>query len=163
MIESMADYIVWRGRDRISLKDHNANRQFQKAVDTLGSEWDKRVLSFAVRGPEDSASVIAHVIPIRGNARDIFVGCTGVLILTPVAAPQAPSVELIQSLFDLTPAEARVARNLSAGDTLDEIAATGRVSRNTVRTHVRGLLEKTGCHRQAEVVALLCGVAVPHN
>ncbi len=163
MIESMTDYVVWRGRDRIALTDRNANQQFQKAVDTLDSERDKQVLSFAVRGPEDGASVIAHVIPIRGNARDIFVGCTGVLILTPVAAPQAPSVELIQSLFDLTPAEARVARNLSAGDTLDEIAATGGVSRNTVRTHVRGLLEKTGCHRQAEVVALLCGVAVPHN
>jgi len=30
-----------------------------------------------------------------------------------------------------------------------------------VRTHLRGVLEKTGCRRQAEAVALLGGVVVP--
>jgi len=30
-----------------------------------------------------------------------------------------------------------------------------------VRTHVRGVLQKTGCRRQAEVVALLGGIMVP--
>jgi DNA-binding CsgD family transcriptional regulator len=32
------------------------------------------------------------------------------------------------------------------------------VSLNTVRTYVRGVLEKTGCTRQAEVIALLSGI-----
>jgi DNA-binding CsgD family transcriptional regulator len=41
------------------------------------------------------------------------------------------------------------------------IAAQGGVSRNTVRTQLRGVLEKTGCSRQAEVVALLSGIAIP--
>lgn len=83
--------------------------------------------------------------------------------MTPVTLPQAPPVELVQSLFDLTPAEARVARSLSAGETVDEIASTGGVSLNTIRTQVRGVLEKTGCRRQAEVVALLGGIAVSHG
>jgi len=103
---------------------------------------------------------VAHILPIRRTARDIFTRCAGVLIMTPVTLPQAPPVELVQSLFDLTPAEARVARGLAAGDTLDQIASIGSVSRNTVRTQVRGVLEKTGCRRQAEVVALLSGIAV---
>jgi DNA-binding CsgD family transcriptional regulator len=30
---------------------------------------------------------------------------------------------------------------------------------NTVRTHVRGVSEKTGCNRQAEEIALLNGIA----
>ena len=34
-------------------------------------------------------------------ARDIFVRCFAVLVLTPMTRPQAPSVELVQSLFDL--------------------------------------------------------------
>jgi len=82
-------------------------------------------------------------------------------VLTPVTAPQAPPVELVQSLFDLTPAEARVARGIVTGNTLDEIAAGGSVSRNTVRTQVRGVLEKTGFRRQAEIVALPGGIMLP--
>lgn len=67
----------------------------------------------------------------------------------------------MQSLFDLTPAEARVARSLASGKTVEDIASDGGVSLNTVRTHVRGVLAKTGCDRQAEVVALLTGIARP--
>ena len=81
--------------------------------------------------------------------------------MTPVTAPQAPPIELVQSLFDLTPAEARVARNLASGKSVEAIASDGGVSPNTVRTHVRGVLDKTGCNRQVEVVALLAGIAQP--
>jgi DNA-binding CsgD family transcriptional regulator len=42
---------------------------------------------------------------------------------------------------------------------VDEIALDGGVSLNTVRTHVRGVLAKTGCGRQVDVVALLTGIA----
>jgi DNA-binding CsgD family transcriptional regulator len=73
-----------------------------------------------------------------------------VLTLTPVTPPQAPPVELVQSLFDLTPAEARVARSLASGKAVETIAADGGVSLSTIRTHVRGVLEKTGCNRQID-------------
>ncbi|MDP3074187.1 helix-turn-helix transcriptional regulator [Bradyrhizobium sp.] len=63
------------------------------------------------------------------------------------------------SLFDLTPAEARVARGLAAGKTVDDLAGDNGVSPNTVRVQVRGVLEKTGCRRQTEVVALLGGIS----
>jgi DNA-binding CsgD family transcriptional regulator len=81
--------------------------------------------------------------------------------MTPVTPPQAPPVELVQSLFDLTPAEARVARGLAAGKTLENIASDASVSLNTVRTHLHHVMEKTGCNRQAEVVALLTGIVPP--
>ncbi len=35
------------------------------------------------------------------------------------------------------------------------------VSLNTVRIQLRGVLEKTGCRRQAEAIALLGGIATP--
>jgi len=118
-------------------------------------------LSFAVRAAATDATLVAHVIPIRRSARDIFVRSAGVLLLTPVTLRTAPSVDLVQSLFDLTPAEARVARSLAAGNTVEDIASSAGVSRTTVRTQVRGVLEKTGCRRQAEVVALLSNIATP--
>ncbi|THD59171.1 helix-turn-helix transcriptional regulator [Phenylobacterium sp.] len=160
-IEAMAGPIQWRARDRISLTDAAADALLQQAIATLGLDeagGPPAVRSFAVRGAQTAAAMVAHVIPLRGQARDVFVQCAGVLVLTPVALPQAPPVELVQSLFDLTPAEARVARALSAGDTVDEIAASGGVSPTTIRNQVRGVLQKTGCHRQTEVVALLGGI-----
>jgi DNA-binding NarL/FixJ family response regulator len=66
----------------------------------------------------------------------------------------------VQSLFDLTPTEARVARGLTAGQTVEEIASSGNISVTTVRSHVRALLEKTGCRRQVEAVALFGGISV---
>ena len=83
--------------------------------------------------------------------------------MTPVTPPQAPPVELVQSLFDLTPTEARVARSLAAGKTVENIASDSSVSLSTVRTHIRGVLEKTGCNRQAEVIALLSGIVPPRG
>ena len=119
--------------------------------------------SFPVRDTGAETMMVAHVVPIRLSARDIFVRCAAVLVLTPVTLPRALPVELVQSLFDLTPAEARVARSLSAGETVENIASIGGVSLNTIRTQVRGVLEKTGCRRQAEVVALLSGIVVPQG
>ncbi len=160
LIEELTDHITWRARGCVSLKDRTADNLFQSAIATLHMDQSGQVRSFAVRGTHGDGALVAHIVPIRRTARDIFVRCAGVLIMTPVTLPQAPPVELVESLFDLTPAEARVARGLAAGDTLDQIASIGSVSRNTVRTQVRGVLEKTGCRRQAEVVALLSGIAV---
>ena len=119
--------------------------------------------SFPIRDADASAMMVPHLIPIRLSARDIFLRCATVLAMTPVAPPQAPPVELVQSLFDLTPAVARVARSLAPRKTVENIASDASVSLNTVRTHVRGVLEKTGCNRQAEVIAILTGAIAPHS
>ena len=72
--------------------------------------------------------MVVHLIPVRRSAHDIFTGSYALLVLTPVAAPPAPPIELMRSLFDLTPSEARVARGLAVGETLEEIASAGGVA-----------------------------------
>jgi DNA-binding CsgD family transcriptional regulator len=158
LIEGLTSYVHWRAQDRVSLKDRAADsllRDAVAAIDVAGAS----VRSFPVRDTGAEAMMVAHVVPIRLSARDIFVRCAAVLVLTPVTLPQAPPVELVQSLFDLTPAEARVARSLASGKTVDDIATAGGTSANTIRTHVRGVLEKTGCNRQADIVALLTAIS----
>jgi DNA-binding CsgD family transcriptional regulator len=156
-IEALTRHIHWRARDYVSLKDRAADKLLRGAIATIDSEDGPSVRSFPARGPDET--MVVHVIPFRLSARDIFVRCAGVLALTPVTLPQAPPVELVQSLFDLTPAEARVARSLASGKTVDDIAADRTISPNTIRTQIRGLLEKTGCTRQVDVVALLTGIS----
>jgi DNA-binding CsgD family transcriptional regulator len=158
LIEALTGYVQWRAQDRVSLKDKAADQLLRDAIAAIDVAGGT-VRSFPVRDTGAEAMMVAHVVPIRLSARDIFVRCAAALVLTPVTLPQAPPVELVQSLFDLTPAEARVARSLAAGKTVDDIASDGGISTNTIRTQVRGVLEKTGCNRQADVVALLTAIA----
>jgi DNA-binding CsgD family transcriptional regulator len=155
LIEALNGCVQWLALDRVSLKDRAADQLLRDAIASIDVAGCTTVRSFPVRDTGADTMMVAHVVPIRLSARDIFVRCAAVLVLTPVTLPRAPPVELVQSLFDLTPAEAHVARSLSAGETVETIASLGGVSLNTVRTQLRCVLEKTGCHRQAEVVALL--------
>ncbi|MGH8598603.1 MAG: helix-turn-helix transcriptional regulator, partial [Gammaproteobacteria bacterium] len=159
LIEAMTDYVQWRAQDRVSLKDRAADNLLRDAIAAIDVAGGSSVRSFPVRDADTQAMMVAHVVPIRLSARDIFVRCAAVLVLTPVTLPQAPPVELVQSLFDLTPAEARVARGLASGKTVNDIATDGGTSTNTIRTQVRGVLEKTGCNRQADIVALLTAIS----
>jgi DNA-binding CsgD family transcriptional regulator len=157
LIEEMSGHVHWRARNRIVLTDARANEQLSAA---LGDHQESAVRSFPLRDADDRASMVAHLIPVRRSAHDVFTSSYALLVLTPVAAPPAPPVELMRSLFDLTPSEARVARGLAVGETLEEIASAGGVAITTVRSQMRQVLEKTGCTRQAEVVSLLANVTL---
>jgi DNA-binding CsgD family transcriptional regulator len=159
LIEALTGSVHWRARDHVSLKDRAADQLLRSAIATIDVPGESGVRSFPVREPDTQAMMVAHVIPIRYSARDIFVRCAAVLVLSAIGTPQAPSVELVQSLFDLTPAEARIARSLASGKTVDDIASDSHISHNTIRTHIRGVLAKTGCTRQTDVVALLTGIS----
>ncbi len=159
LIEALTGYVQWRAQDRVSLKDRSADSLLRDAIAAIDAAGGASVRSFPVRDTGAEAMMVAHVVPFRLSARDIFVRCAAALVLTPVTLPQAPPVELVQSLFDLTPAEARVARGLASGETVDAIASARGVSQNTVRDQVRGILEKTGCNRQVDIVALLTAIS----
>ena len=71
---------------------------------------------------------------------------------------QAPAI-LLQDVFGLTQAEARVAALIAQGAALDEAALALNVSRNTIRTHLRGIYAKCGVDRQPALVTLLLETA----
>jgi DNA-binding CsgD family transcriptional regulator/PAS domain-containing protein len=63
--------------------------------------------------------------------------------------------EVLERLFGFTPSEARVAAKLAVGRSLEEIAAETRTSVETVRTHLKRALSKTGTRRQGELISLI--------
>lgn len=163
LIENLPGHWQCRAQNRIVLTDARANELLSGALAGLDTNSELPVRSFPLRDADDKAALVVHVIPIRRSAHDIFAGSYALLVLTPVSAPAAPPIELMRSLFDLTASEARVARGLALGETLDEIAASGGVAMSTVRSQLRQVLEKTGCARQAEVVSLLANVTLDRN
>lgn len=76
-----------------------------------------------------------------------------VFLRDPESATVSP--EQLRSLFGLTRSEAVVAAELARGRSLAQIAAAQGVSPETVRSHLKRLLAKTGTRRQAEAVALI--------
>ena len=158
LCEQRKDLLIWRAQDRVALTDGAASALLNQSIEQCARGDAAATRSFPVRDASGQAACIAHLIPVRLSARDIFVRCAAALILTPIAAPNAPTVELLQSLFDLTPAESQVARHLASGASIDDISDANGVSRNTIRAQLRAVMDKTGCGRQAEVVALLAGV-----
>ena len=80
------------------------------------------------------------------------------LIITMGSAPgETPVVEIdrVGQWFGLTPAEARLAVALAAGQTLQDYAAERAVSLNAVRFLLKGIFRKTGAASQAQLVATL--------
>jgi DNA-binding CsgD family transcriptional regulator len=150
-------HVRWLARGRIGLVDGHAQGLLQTALSGLFEPSKDAVQSFASRVSESDAAVV-HVVPTSGQSQDLFEGGLAVLVVTPVAAPEAPDAPVIRALFDLSAGEARVARELTRGQTIDQIADNAGVTRETVRSQVKAVLAKTGTTRQAEVTALLAGV-----
>ncbi len=77
-----------------------------------------------------------------------------VLVSDPEELPVLHEAAL-RELYGFTPSEARVASMLAHGEKIGAIATSLGVQRTTVRTHLQRVLEKTGTHRQADLVRLL--------
>ena len=70
-----------------------------------------------------------------------------------------PSETQLRALLDLTVAEARLARLLASGDTLEVVAQKLCVKLTTARSQLAAIFSKTGIRRQAKLVAILSRIA----
>ena len=146
--------------DRVIFADRRANAFLSGALERLDGVSATDSLSFPIRNEDGNAAYVGHVMPIKLAAHDIFANSYALLFFTPLDQTRAPSTELMRSLFDMTVAETRIAKELVQGRTLAEIANAGGVSITTVRTQLSSILAKTGCSRQAELVGLLANIAL---
>ena len=85
----------------------------------------------------------------------------GILVVTPLASSQSLPDELLNGLFDLSPAEICAANGLLQGKTIDDLAASTGLSRETIRTQVKAVLAKTGSAIQSDLISLLANVSIP--
>jgi DNA-binding CsgD family transcriptional regulator len=111
--------------------------------------------------PDAVAAVYALPLSAGTVRRDI--GGRGAVALF-VASPQGPInrvSHVAAQLFDLTSAEGRVLSAVADGQSSQEIAAQLGIAPSTVKTHMLRLFDKTGTHRQADLVALSRSLSSP--
>jgi DNA-binding CsgD family transcriptional regulator len=72
-----------------------------------------------------------------------------------------PVAAVLERAFDLTPAEARLASQIASGKTLADITRQQGSGRETLRSQLKAVFEKTGTARQAELALLLSKLTAP--
>ncbi len=162
LLEALSPRIEIGAFDRIVLKGTTPGRLFREALAALGSGQPELATgSIPMPAEEDAPALVLHLIPIKRTANDVFGGASTVLLVTPVTAPSMPLTGVLAGLFDLTPAESKVARQLAEGRTLRQIALANGVAYETVRSQLHSLSAKTGTHRQADLVRLVFALSPP--
>jgi DNA-binding CsgD family transcriptional regulator len=141
--------------DRVTVAQGRANELLQAAVREPATAANA-VRSIPISGAGEGAPGVLHVIPLLRSARDVFSGGDTILVFTPAkSSALVPAPGLLSGLFDLTPAEARLAVSLSAGLTLRAAAEQSGIKFATARSYLEQIFRKTGTGQQSQLVALM--------
>ncbi len=148
---------IWttRAGERLALHDRVADRMLTDSL--LALKLAEAPRSIPVRlVPEQPVTAVIQIVPIRRTAHDIFGNTVAIAILSePAAGATGGGASLVQSLFDLTPAEIAVARGIAAGQTVAQIARAHGRSMLTIRNQLKSAMAKTGTTRQLELALLI--------
>ncbi len=161
LFANLRDHIVIASGNKLKLKRKGAQEAMEDSLRLAATPYSGRAAiakSLPLPGTDGLKPAVLHLLPVRRNARDIFVQAAFFVILTPLADPVQPGIDLIQGLFDLSTSEARIAGQLAAGSDVNKIAADLGVSRETIRFHLKNIFAKTGVGRQAELAAIIAKI-----
>ncbi|WP_026957385.1 alpha/beta fold hydrolase [Aliagarivorans taiwanensis] len=138
-------------KHRVSFPKRAMQQQLQQAMDTLFSPAETlSECSFASTSeiqPPYSVSLI-KVLTDGAYANQVL------MLIADFSDSYVADIDKMTLAFDLTRAEQQLVTRLVAGDKLHEIAEHGGVSINTVRTQLKAVFGKTGCHSQSELMRI---------
>jgi DNA-binding CsgD family transcriptional regulator len=152
--------------DCISAADFGSSRQLQSLILAATGQTGEPPEggSMIIRNEDGVATLVVHVVSLsRGSAkfppyRRSHVA--GLLILD-CQRSIFDRVKVFSELFALTSAETRVLWQLLLGGGVTQAATQLNIAQSTAQTHVKRILEKTGTHRQAELVKVFYEVTIP--
>ena len=144
-----------RAFGKIAISDANADGLLHMSIQE-GLSGKEVLRSIAVPKTDRGPASVLHVLPVRRSATEIFEGGEFLIVCADVyLGGNGPPIPLLKGLFDLTPAEARVAASLAAGQTVQEAAASSNIQVSTCRSYLERIFYKTGTRQQSQLVALL--------
>jgi DNA-binding CsgD family transcriptional regulator len=153
---------------RISTTDFEASRKLQSLILAASRQLD--VLGngepIVVRDGDGVDALIIHVVPASPAASSALcnLGNQSVgLLIVESQRGTAGRIDMFAENFNLTSAEARVLAELVSGGGVTRAAARLNIAASTVQTHLKHILEKTGTHRQAELVRVFYDVTIPSH
>jgi DNA-binding CsgD family transcriptional regulator len=141
----------------LTARDLKASRQLTELVAATATGGAGGTIVVPRPSGQDPLFVLA--VPLRGMIRESLIGPgprpvrqTVALFIKDPARDYTGSDSLLTPLFELTPAEVRVALALGRGEGVRRVALRLNLSENTVKTHAKHIYEKIGVGNQAELV-----------
>ena len=104
--------------------------------------------------------IVVYGFRLTNSALESFDPVHAMLVLVEPRSKLLPSESQLKDAFELSWMEAKLALRLARGDTLNAAATICGVTYETARTLVKSAYQKTGTHRQAELVALIYSIAL---
>jgi DNA-binding CsgD family transcriptional regulator len=151
---------LWLGRNGLSAARSDENRSLQRliaeAAATAVSDGVGAGGAISLSRPSGAQPLPVLVAPFSGKRLADGPCWPGAIVFIgdPEQEARSPAA-LLRRLYGLTRAEASLAAILLQGKDLTEAAAELGVTMNTVRTQLRGVFDKTGARRQAELIRIL--------
>ncbi|MBN9087895.1 MAG: helix-turn-helix transcriptional regulator [Reyranella sp.] len=142
---------------RLVVRDKQASAALAAFVDRMRLIPDTATLPCAPIVVQRSGKrpVIVRVLPVDGAARTPFLGARALLVLSDLETEPVPDSALMARAFGLSPAESRIATLVAGGLSPRQAADELGIVYETARAHLKAVFDKTGTHRQSELVALL--------
>ncbi|OHV06533.1 hypothetical protein BKN37_01870 [Mycobacterium talmoniae] len=134
----------------------SADTDLQHAVQAAlaPGSTDRRGSSFPCPRRSGSHPYLVDVVPLTAATEPESPRRAMIVIVDPDDQPDPPAAVLRQ-VYGLTPGEADVALLVLDGHGLKHICDELSLSQATVKTHLQHVFDKTGTHRQAELVRVL--------
>jgi DNA-binding CsgD family transcriptional regulator len=160
LMKKLIPHAVQDRPSRIGLADRRADAILAQVLSQMQGCAAGQARAVPIPATPELPASIVHVIPVSGAANGMLAAASCMLVIAAVARPEIASARLLADLFDLTPAEARVARGIAAGKTVHDLAEEAGLAAGTIRQQLKSVFSKTGVSRQADLVGLLVGSAL---
>ena len=142
---------------RLVVRDQRAKTALETLIDQLRTTPDTAALSVKPISVarRTKRSLLIRILPVDGPARSPFLGARALLVFSDLEKQWGPQPHVLAQTFGLSPAESRLAALIATGISPECAAERLGLARETVRTQLKAVFQKTETHRQSELIALL--------
>lgn len=156
-----AEGILSRSRDiairagRLAFSSPASARRFRQCLRTAVDPFGMGAGADGMTVQSNQGALHLCLIPVVPETRGISGRAKLLLLISDASVKPKSRDVLLSALFELTPAESRVAMLLASGFDPGEIAEQMHTTPDTVRFQLKSAYRKTGVRRQSELVRLI--------